>query len=392
MTDVGEADGGVYLVMDYVEGTTLAALQRRVIERGERIPAPIALRILADMLAGLHAAHETRGADGRPLGLVHRDVSPQNVLVGVDGVVRLTDFGIAKVVGSAGLTLTDQVKGKPAYMAPEQARARPVDRRTDVWAAGIVAYELFLGRRMFPPGDDMATLLKIVTEDPPRMRSIDPAIATALDDVVASALEREPSKRLPTAEAMRGALLDQKSIPLADPREVADYVQREIGDELDDRRRSIREATSTHLAASVEPARRVDEPSIGGLTSPSGSRSRWSARRVVVAVTASLALGGVGLYVARGHVLGAPATTLVSSSVAPLAPAVASASASVVVTSPAPSAASPASASPSAAKVAPPSATPRSTKSGTGRPSVVPTRPTTHAAPSGLTLMPDPIQ
>ncbi|NOU31964.1 MAG: serine/threonine protein kinase [Polyangiaceae bacterium] len=311
VTDVGESDQGIYLVMDYVEGATLSTLHRQVMDRGERIPVPIALRIVVDMLAGLHAAHETRSAEGAPLGLVHRDVSPQNVLVGADGVVRLTDFGIAKVIGSAGVTLSDQIKGKPAYMAPEQARARPIDRRADVWAAGVVAWELLTGKRMFPVGDNVATLLQVVAEPRPRLRSVDATIDAAIDDAVAQALERDPARRLATAEAFRAALLQQKWVPLADAREVAEYVAAELCDALaaprealEAQRRPVRDALASLLqpVEGTELMVHVDERSVGGVTSPSGRQGRVQRRWVAVVVgTAVVGLGALAVLRTRGH-------------------------------------------------------------------------------------------
>ncbi len=121
-------------------------LAKTLREQGQRLPLTAALRIVLDTLAGLHAAHELRGADGRPLGLVHRDVSPQNILVGVDGVSRITDFGVARAEARISSTRGSQVKGKVPYMSPEQLRAEPIDRRSDVYAAGVVLWELLTGR------------------------------------------------------------------------------------------------------------------------------------------------------------------------------------------------------------------------------------------------------
>src|SRR5262249_24528494 len=143
--EVGESPRGYYLVMEYVEGGTLAQLMARAVARGQPIPQPVLIRIVLDALAGLHAAHELCDPRGFPVRLVHRDVSPQNVLVGIDGCSRITDFGVAHVsllrnARTSAPRLADAradgLKGKLAYMAPEQARAGDIDRRADVFAMG----------------------------------------------------------------------------------------------------------------------------------------------------------------------------------------------------------------------------------------------------------------
>lgn len=205
--DVGEDPLGFYLVMDYVEGDTLHGLQRKhAAGHGEPLPRGVGMRILLDALAGLHAAHELRGDDGEPLGVVHRDFTPQNVLVGTDGVAKLADFGIAKATSRAGHTATGVIKGKARYMSPEQARGRPVDRRCDVWAAGVVAWELLAGRKLHDQMDDVPLLLRVVTEPPPRLRAAGVAVSPEIEAVVASALEMDPERRCPSAAEFAGRL------------------------------------------------------------------------------------------------------------------------------------------------------------------------------------------
>jgi serine/threonine-protein kinase len=130
--DVGEEGERVYIVMDYVEGDSLAGLQRKLKKRDAIMPLPVALRILDDVLSGLHAAHDLKDGDGSSMGVVHRDVTPHNILIGVDGVSRLTDFGVAKAASRLTNTATGLVKGKIAYLAPEQARGQRIDRTCDV--------------------------------------------------------------------------------------------------------------------------------------------------------------------------------------------------------------------------------------------------------------------
>jgi serine/threonine protein kinase len=197
--DARDDPEATYLVMDYVEGDTVAGLIERAEQEEYRLPEPVNLRILSDVLEGLKAAHELRGPNGRSLGLVHRDVSPQNILVGIDGIARLTDFGIAKASSRLALTRTGLIKGKVGYMAPEQARGQPLDQRCDVWAAGVVAWELFAGRRLFDSDNDIATAVRLVEQRPPRLRTVRADVPAALDDAVAYALVPEADLRCPTA-------------------------------------------------------------------------------------------------------------------------------------------------------------------------------------------------
>jgi eukaryotic-like serine/threonine-protein kinase len=197
--DARDDPEAAYLVMDYVEGDTVAGLIERAEKEDYRLPEPVNLRILSDVLEGLEAAHQLRGPNGRCLGLVHRDVSPQNILVGVDGIARLTDFGIAKASSRLALTRTGLVKGKVGYMAPEQARGQPLDQRCDVWAAGVVAWELFAGRRLFGSDNDIATAVRLLEQRPPRLRSVRADVPAEVDDAVAFALVPEADLRCPTA-------------------------------------------------------------------------------------------------------------------------------------------------------------------------------------------------
>src|SRR5262249_46555975 len=152
---------GLFLVMEYIEGDSLSGLLSRSAKEKARLPIGVGVRVLLDALAGLQATHELRDDAGTQLNVVHRDFSPQNILVGVDGIAQLTDFGVAKAVGSVGHTATGVVKGKVSYMAPEHARGLDVDQRADVWSAGVIAWELFAGRRLYGEAGSLQTLLKV---------------------------------------------------------------------------------------------------------------------------------------------------------------------------------------------------------------------------------------
>ncbi len=247
--DVGDDPNGAFLVMDYVEGDTLAGMRRRATTVGNDIPMGVTARVLIDALAGLHAAHELTDENGAHLGLVHRDFSPQNLLVGLDGVVKLTDFGIAKAAGRLSQTRSGLVKGKIAYMAPEQAKAGIIDRRTDVWAAGIVAWEFFSGIRLYPAGDDVSTLLKVVSEAPPRLRGVAPHVPQAIEEAVARALTMDIAQRTPTASAFGKelTLACRAAGHLFEYDEVAEFMQGLVGPKIAERRRAATEIAKLRL-------------------------------------------------------------------------------------------------------------------------------------------------
>jgi hypothetical protein len=205
--DVVFHEGGLYLAMDYVDGDSLAGIMRRAERVGEPIPVPIVGRILADMLLGLHAAHELVSPEGLPLGLIHRELSPENVLVGADGVSRITDFGIAKTRSSSAAA-PGGLKGNVRYMAPEQALGMPLDRRCDLWAVGVIAWEALAGRRMRSKRMDVAVLLSLISEPPPLLSTVRPAVPQALERLMERVLRVNAEERFATAAECRDALLE----------------------------------------------------------------------------------------------------------------------------------------------------------------------------------------
>ncbi|MEO7035576.1 MAG: serine/threonine-protein kinase [Polyangiaceae bacterium] len=241
--EVGASAVGYYLVMEYIEGDTLARLLARAATRGKRLPVPIALRIALDMLSGLHAAHELRDDAGEAVNLVHRDVSPQNVLVGVDGIARITDFGVARAASRLTATRVGQLKGKIAYMAPEQAAGEEsLDRRADVFAAGIVVWEEIAAKRLFKAENEAATLSRVMTEPVPPLTTIVSGLSPELSTVVMCALERNPDRRFANcaqfADALEAAATGRDGI--ATPRELAAYVSEVLGDEVSAQREAVR--------------------------------------------------------------------------------------------------------------------------------------------------------
>jgi eukaryotic-like serine/threonine-protein kinase len=248
--DVVAQDGELFLVMEYVHGESLSKIMRASASRDERPSPSIVAAVVSGLLEGLHAAHEAKSDAGEPLGIVHRDISPHNVLVGVDGIARVLDFGIAKAFGRSHATVGGQVKGKAAYMAPEQIRGESLDRRADVFAAGIVLWELLTRARLFAADEPVASAMKILAGavDPPS--SVDPSVDAALDTVTLSALAPERDERFPTALDMARAL--ERAVPLAPAREVGAWVERLVGLELSRRAERIAEIEKSSGAPSPQ--------------------------------------------------------------------------------------------------------------------------------------------
>jgi serine/threonine-protein kinase len=204
--DIVATGGELFLVMEYVEGESLARLRSALRRTGGTFQPAQAVSIVAGSLHGLHAAHEARNERGEPLQIVHRDMSPQNLLVGVDGIARVLDFGVAKAIGRAHTTRDGRLKGKMAYMAPEQLEGKKVDRRTDIWAAGVVLWEALTMRRLFKGENDVEVFGKVLKGEIEPPSAIVEGVPPALDHVVRKALERAPDERFATAREMARAL------------------------------------------------------------------------------------------------------------------------------------------------------------------------------------------
>ncbi|MGE0324461.1 MAG: serine/threonine-protein kinase [Polyangiaceae bacterium] len=254
--DIDQTPQGLCLVMEYVEGGAMSNLLVYAAQHEEngRVDAGIAIRIVLDALGGLHAAHELTDADGSPRGLVHRDVSPQNILVGTSGNSMILDFGIARASQRLTSTRVGQMKGKLAYMAPEQATGKEVDRRADVFAAGIVLWEALTGRRLFRGSNEVDTLTRLLNDRVPPLREIEPSVPEELEAAVMMALEREPDDRYPTCADFAEALekTARKLDSLASRETVASYCKQVLGDSLEGRQSLVREALTRD--SSLEPA------------------------------------------------------------------------------------------------------------------------------------------
>ncbi len=311
--EIGTAERGYFLVMDYVEGPTLSRLLSKAAQVGDRIPTKVALRILHDTLSGLHAAHELTDEQGKPLHIVHRDVSPQNVLIGTDGTSRITDFGVARAMNRLSHTSTGQLKGKLGYMAPEQARGEEVDRRADLFAAGIMLWEVLAGRRLFKGRSetDAETLHRVLQMEIPPVATQNPDVTAALDAVLLRALDRDLSRRFATAADFVDALEAAAGPLIGSTRDVAKYLEATVGQELAERRAAVRTMSALVMGEhSVPNVPRLVPSSVSSatLSVPQLTRSGPvsvvmqqpppKSNAVVIGVLAGaliVALGGVGL-------------------------------------------------------------------------------------------------
>ena len=250
--DIGSEDTRNYVVMEYVEGPAFAILYGR---SAKNRPVGVVLSILIDALEGLHAAHTLTDDYGEPVGLVHRDVSPQNVLVGADGIARITDFGIAKARSRITSTQPGTRKGKLQFMAPEQVMGWEVDRRADIWAAGVMLWTTLTGQHLFKAETDAATLHNLLSSAVPAPSSQGTKPPECLDAIILRALERDPEKRFSSALEMADALraAAAKNDLLATRHEVARWVSELFGHDLERRRQAIRQAQQ----ASYEEASHV---------------------------------------------------------------------------------------------------------------------------------------
>ncbi|MCL4752404.1 MAG: protein kinase [Myxococcales bacterium] len=225
--DVVSLPTELFIVLDYVAGESLSALSRTEALAGRRIPLDIASAILVGALTGLHAAHEAKSETGAPLSIVHRDVSPQNVMVGADGLARVLDFGIAHAAERLATTRAGEVKGKAAYMSPEQITGAEVDRRTDVYSTGVMAWELLTGRRLFQGANDAHTFQLVSAGAKHSVRELAAEVPAELDAVVMQAIAVDPSRRFQSARDF--ALAVEHALSPASQRAVAEWVERVAG-------------------------------------------------------------------------------------------------------------------------------------------------------------------
>ena len=286
-----QADDGLFIVMEYVDGPSLQALRKSW--RKKPLPLPMGMRILVDALAGLHAAHELCDDNGASLNLVHRDVSPANILIGADGIVRITDFGVALAESRLSSTRGGQLKGKIPYMPPDQLMGETVDRRCDVYAAGVVLWEVLTGKRLFKADSDGALLQQILAGPTQSPRQVNPEVPEALDVACMRALQALPGDRFATAADFADALEDaaaEGKFALASTRALARFID-ESGAHHKLDARSIGElklAPESRRSAPSRPSLSSQSGSHGGVTPPSLSGPIPSVRSGVTATAATV--------------------------------------------------------------------------------------------------------
>ena len=287
MVDVIESSKGLFLVMEYVHGESFSKLLRTCRAAKVDVPIKVVSSIMHGVLLGLHAAHETKGVNGELLDVVHRDVSPQNIIVGADGVARVLDFGVAKAAGRAQVTREGQIKGKLTYMAPEQIRGK-VDRRADVFAGAVVLWEALAGRRFHEGAKDVEIVSRVVKGKFQKPSEFRPDISPELDAIVMRGLEIGVDARYQTAREL--AIDLERKIGLANPSEIGEWVESLASDALRERADKIAamEMASSTLAPaeSVAPPRdvggsassdpRISSPQLGEVTSLLHSPSEGS--------------------------------------------------------------------------------------------------------------------
>jgi serine/threonine-protein kinase len=263
---LGKDSEGLFLVLDYVEGASLDTLVDRCVDAGGRPPTPIALRIIADALAGLHAVHEATDSLGRPLNILHRDVSTQNIMVGRDGIARLSDFGVAKSTHARHVTEKNRLFGRILYMPPEYLHQSPIDRRLDVYAMGVTLFIALSGVEPWADATDVTLVSRILTEGVPPLSSTGLTVAPELEALVKKATEPDPEKRFATAAEMNRELehMARRGGWMATQSEVATFVEELEGRRLASRRTAI--ASGSTMPRTGSDA--VEAPTLEAVTSP----------------------------------------------------------------------------------------------------------------------------
>jgi eukaryotic-like serine/threonine-protein kinase len=302
--ELGEAAGVFYIAMEYIDGDALSRLERVCRKSGSRVPPGVALRIIADTCAGLHEAHELRDGTGRPLNVVHRDVSPPNILISANGVAKVIDFGIATTRLGADAA-EDSIKGKARYMSPEQALGSEVDRRADVWSAGAILCDLLAEGAVPLRTRDLAEAqrLAIGRSQQTLPEEVHPAVAA----IARKALADRPQDRFETAAQMRDAIEDamEKADLRTAPHDVASFAARYLAEQTETRRAAIKLAlgeaevrASLHVAqtggGSAPPRARASavQGSAGGARlAPDATAGRVTRRVAWAMLPIGLALG-----------------------------------------------------------------------------------------------------
>ncbi|MBK7857669.1 MAG: serine/threonine protein kinase [Archangiaceae bacterium] len=288
--DFGRVENDYFLAMEYLAGEDLASLLARSKETGRQVPVAVAVQVVRELCVALDYVHERKSDDGAPLGLVHRDVSPSNVQVTYHGVVKVLDFGIARETQGERHTTTGDVRGKPSYMAPEQLLNEPIDRRADLWAAGVILYELVTGQRPFKGRTAPEISVSVVHDALVPARTLRPEVLPQLDAILARALRRKPDERFQSGRELAAALdgVLRAMGAQAGPEQLSGLLRSFFGEEEAAQKLSQEAHVPAPMAATA------------AVTGASSMRRRFVAGGVAAVV---LALGAAGVVVLRG---GAP--------------------------------------------------------------------------------------
>jgi len=305
--DISDSGGdGYFLVMEYIEGDHLGALLGRSAKQGRRLETPLVMKIIVDALGGLGAAHSLTGEKGEPLNIVHRDVSPHNIMVGTDGISRLTDFGVAKAEVRMASTRAGQFKGKLSYMAPEQASTGEADQRSDLFSMGIILWESLTGRRLFRGENNAATLAKILNDPIPLPSSLWPDLEP-FDALLEKALHRDPDQRFQTADEFMEAAEEVARLNggIASTRAVGALATELIGAKLDEERARVQEAIESlgqrEMGEALMPVAR--DGSSGSMSLPG-----ISGRRMITGMHSESGTGMMPVILSGQHTLPAMVT------------------------------------------------------------------------------------
>ena len=321
--DLGEMNGVLFIAMEWLDGVPLNQVMKAA-KGASGIPAPVAIHILTHAAEGLHAAHELKDDDNAYIGLVHRDVSPQNILVGHDGLTKMVDFGLAKATALGdGATRAGQLKGKISYMAPEQIKGDPLDRRADVFALGVVLYAVTTGKHPFRRESEGATLFAISAPDPAPAPSRFMSYPPELEAVLMKAIAKDPDKRygssLEFARALEGTLPQAERAHGGE--RVAEFIKGLLGAQHEQQKAALAEALRRADRASMQPtasalegltgsgsssisslsAVGISRPSHDGLSAPFEAPSPLRRARLPLALLGlALVVGGAAFAITRG--------------------------------------------------------------------------------------------
>ncbi len=295
--DLVEDGGSFFMVMEYLHGESLGQLLNSVVSTKARVPLRHIVAVMLGVAAGLHCAHERCGVDGRPLDIVHRDLSPGNVFITYEGGVKLLDFGIAKATSRTSITIGPSRKGKVSYMSPEQCVGREIDRRSDIFALGVVTWELSTGRRLFTGDNEFAIMNQITTTDAPSPATHVPELPPALCEIIGRALRRDREERFQTAMELHDAVeaFARTHGLLPSNPELGRYLEQTCG---------FREYPS------AEPSEEFAEPGRATLVVHEPARvSSWRRWSVPLALLGGVGVGAMAMAATSGRNPATPAST-----------------------------------------------------------------------------------